>query len=408
MDTETVSVVLVTNVGQGFGRAIALAYGEADFDVVCADRDVDLASKTAAEIEEAGGQAIPIQASMTTAAEVRKAFDKVYEIFGNLSGVVHVLNFESRTSFIHLTEGELAELLEETLRSTFLTLKTAARYLKGAWLVLVAPPLNLKQPQMAAIQGALTALVERYRDTIDITINVVVPSRTASDPLHDAPLVENVMYLGSSHHGVNGQRIIIKLPPPPRVIEALLPEVRAALDESLGQEELEASLYADLPEVLAAASATSSMRISSRAGAANGVNAGHDDADDDTDDDTHAFEEDDSDSDDRNDGADSNGADSEDEDEFTRDASDAVLDDLATRGLPEPADAFEDQNDVSEDDNQGDSDYDYYSDYGETYADDANQDDGYPTESYTQFEPDGEDAADVYRRSRRVPRKNDD
>ena len=250
MNTETVSVVLVTNVGQGFGRAVALAYGEADFDVVCADRDVDLASKTAAEIEEAGGQAIPIQASMTTAAEVRKAFDKVYEIFGDLSGVVHVINFESRTSFTQLTEGELAELLEETLRSTFLTLKTAARYLKGAWLVLIAPPLSAKQPQMAAIQGALTALVERYRDTVDITINVVVPSRAASDPMHDAPLVDNVMYLGSSQHGVNGQRIVVKLPPPPRVIEALLPEVRAALDESLGQEELEASLYAETPELL--------------------------------------------------------------------------------------------------------------------------------------------------------------
>ena len=37
-------VVLVTGVGQGFGRAIALGWGRAGFDVVCADRDVALPS----------------------------------------------------------------------------------------------------------------------------------------------------------------------------------------------------------------------------------------------------------------------------------------------------------------------------------------------------------------------------
>lgn len=410
MDTETVSVVLVTNVGQGFGRAVALAYGEADFDVVCADRDVDLASKTAAEIEEAGGQAIPIQASMTTAAEVRKAFDKVYEIFGDLSGVVHVINFESRTSFTQLTEGELAELLEETLRSTFLTLKTAARYLKGAWLVLIAPPLSAKQPQMAAIQGALTALVERYRDVVDITINVVVPSRAASDPFHDVPLVDNVMYLGSSHHGVNGQRVVVKLPPPPRVIEALLPEVRAALDESLGQEELEASLYDETPELLTTTrdGAThpappsdyrqANRRYDGRAEHADGdefadgdfqegdFQDGEFDLEDDLEDDTDDIER------------------------------DKALDAIAAQGLPEPPedDEFEDDDDV---------DYDYYSDYSDTYAayalsgdgkdgDGKNGDGkdkrGYPTEPYTQFEPDGEDAADVYRRSSRLKPDSDD
>ena len=36
------NVVLVTNVGQGFGRAIALSYGTDGYNVVCADKDVDL------------------------------------------------------------------------------------------------------------------------------------------------------------------------------------------------------------------------------------------------------------------------------------------------------------------------------------------------------------------------------
>ena len=240
----SVSVILVTNVGQGFGRAVALAYGQADFDVVCADRDVDLASKTAAEIEELGGQAIPIQADMTSQMDVRAAFDKVFEIFGDLTGVVHVASFESNTRFRDLGEGEFGELLDENFKSTFLVLKTAARILNESWLVLVAPPRNAVEPHMVAVRGAITRMAAGFEARYDnLNVNVVVPSRSASDPKHDAPLVQNVLYLGSRQTGLSGHRLYVELPPPPELTESLLPEVRAALDENVRQDDLEASLF---------------------------------------------------------------------------------------------------------------------------------------------------------------------
>lgn len=243
--TSTVSVVLVTNVGQGFGRAVALAYGRADYDVVCADRDVALASKTAAEIEELGGQAIPIQADMSSQMDVLTAFRKVFEIFGDLSGVVHVASFESNTRFRNLSEGEFNELLEENLKSTFLTLKTSAKLLTNAWLVLISPPKGATEPHMVAVRGAITRMAAgfeaRYKE---LRVNVVVPSRSASDPKHDARLVRSVLYLGSDEAvGVSGHRLYVELPPPPRVMESLLPEVQAALDSNVRQDDLEASLY---------------------------------------------------------------------------------------------------------------------------------------------------------------------
>jgi hypothetical protein len=39
--------------------------------------------------------------------------------------------------------------------------------------------------------------------------------------------------------------VFVELPPPPRVTETLLPEVRAALDDRIRQDDLEASLYED-------------------------------------------------------------------------------------------------------------------------------------------------------------------
>jgi NAD(P)-dependent dehydrogenase (short-subunit alcohol dehydrogenase family) len=247
---DSANVVLVTNVGQGFGRAIALSFGQADYDVVCADNDVDLASKTAAEIEELGGQAIPVQVDITTQLDVTSAFDKVYEIFGDLSGVIHVAAAESLSVFDEVSEGELAELLNENLRSTFLLLKATARHLEEGYFVLVLPPLSSDEPHMLAVRGAMIEMVKGFEKNYPhVRVNLVTPSRSASDPKHDAPLVKTVRYFASSaSDGISGHELQVTLPAPPKILESLLPEVQAALDTSIRQADLEASVYGDEDE----------------------------------------------------------------------------------------------------------------------------------------------------------------
>jgi NAD(P)-dependent dehydrogenase (short-subunit alcohol dehydrogenase family) len=247
---DSANVVLVTNVGQGFGRAIALSFGQADYDVVCADNDVDLASKTAAEIEELGGQAIPVQVDITTQLDVTSAFDKVYEIFGDLSGVIHVASAESLSAFDDVSEGELAELLNENLRSTFLLLKATARFLEEGYFVLVLPPISADEPHMLAVRAAMTEMVRGFeKKHPHVRVNLVTPSRSASDPKHDAPLVKTVRYLASSaSEGISGHDIKVTLPAPPKILESLLPEVQAALDTTVRQADLEASVYGDEDE----------------------------------------------------------------------------------------------------------------------------------------------------------------
>ena len=263
---ESARVVLVTNVGQGFGRSVALSFGHAGFDVVCADPDVDLASKTAAEVEEVGGQSIPVQADMTSMLEVRAVFDKVLELFGALGGVVHVANQASQVRFDDLSEGEFAELLREDITSTYLVLRTAHRLVRPGWVVVVAPAGAERFPQMAGVQGAIAGMVSALANAPDAPrvelrmrddglgadppepprVNVVVPSRGASDPRSDAALVHAVRYLGSSAaSGIRGSAMQVTLPPPPRVIETLLPEVQAALDDTVRQGDLDDDVWAD-------------------------------------------------------------------------------------------------------------------------------------------------------------------
>ena len=247
-------MVLVTQVGQGFGRAIALGYGQAGYDVVCADRDVDLAARTAAEVESLGGQAIPLQVDPTSALDVTAAFGKVLEIFGTLGGVVHVVAHDSVTPFERLSEAELAELLEEVVKSSVLVLHATQRAAPNGWVVVVGPPPRPGRPHLAAVGGALARLAAAFPapafadpdaddpddepPTSGLRVNVVVPSRPASDPRHDLPLVHAVRLLGGyAAQGVHGSEVSVRLPPPPTVVEALLPEVRAALDDRVRQED---------------------------------------------------------------------------------------------------------------------------------------------------------------------------
>jgi NAD(P)-dependent dehydrogenase (short-subunit alcohol dehydrogenase family) len=252
---ERAKVVLVTRAGQGYGRAIALAYGQAGYNVVCADRNVELASRTAAEIERSRGQAIPIQADPTASLDVQAAFGKVWEIYGSLSGVVHVTDYESATPFHHLGAGELQELFEETVHSTVHVLKATLRAAPGAWVVIVAPAPASDQPHVAAVGGAIGRLAAAFpapaAEPADpeagdpfasprsgLRVNVVVPSRPASDGVHDAPLVHAVRLMGGdAGAGIRGAELAVTLPPAPKESEALLPEVRAALDDTLRQED---------------------------------------------------------------------------------------------------------------------------------------------------------------------------
>jgi NAD(P)-dependent dehydrogenase (short-subunit alcohol dehydrogenase family) len=239
---ETVNVVLVTNAGQGFGRTVALAFGALGYDVVCADRDVDLASKTAAEVEEAGGQAIPIQATMSVHMDVLNAFGKVFEIFGNLGGLVHVAAHESLTDFDRLGEGEFADLLDEGLRSSFLSLRTASRMLDKAWVLLIGPPTRSNEPHMVALRSAIAGLAQGMSSD-GLTVNALFPSRPAADPRHDEQLAAFATFLAAGPDpGLSGQTFDLALPPPPKIVESLLPEVQAALDDRVRQDDLEASL----------------------------------------------------------------------------------------------------------------------------------------------------------------------
>ena len=80
-------VALVTGGGSGIGRAVSKRLAQDGMAVCVADIIADKAQAVAAEIKEAGGEAIAIQVDVTSPESQDKMFAAVLEAYGRLDCV---------------------------------------------------------------------------------------------------------------------------------------------------------------------------------------------------------------------------------------------------------------------------------------------------------------------------------
>jgi NADP-dependent 3-hydroxy acid dehydrogenase YdfG len=77
-------VVVVTGAGAGACRAIALRFGREGWRVALLSRDADRLEAAAREIEQAGGEALPLPTDVADAEAVFRARDRVVEHWGGI------------------------------------------------------------------------------------------------------------------------------------------------------------------------------------------------------------------------------------------------------------------------------------------------------------------------------------
>jgi len=82
-------VAIVTGAGGGFGEGIARHFAELGAKVVVADIRPDAAQKVAADIEAAGGQAMPVTADVTKSDSMQAMVDATLARFGKLDILVN-------------------------------------------------------------------------------------------------------------------------------------------------------------------------------------------------------------------------------------------------------------------------------------------------------------------------------
>lgn len=82
--SETEKVALITGAGTGVGKEAALALTRGGFHIVLAGRRQEPLEAAAAEIEAAGGRALPVTADVGDADSVKALFAKAKQQFGRL------------------------------------------------------------------------------------------------------------------------------------------------------------------------------------------------------------------------------------------------------------------------------------------------------------------------------------
>ncbi len=209
----TNTVIAVTSAGRGFGHSIAKALALSGATVICIDANSEAASLTAAELERGGAESIPIKGDCSVQLEVSQTFSKMLEIYGSISGLVHMSDEASSTPFKKLLESEFSEMFETSARSSYLMLQMLQKRCPNAWATLVLPPEASSEPQTRALRAYLSGLVGGLSDT-GMRVNALVPSRAASSLEFDARLGESAVSLSlDSSRGITGQTIGVTLSP---------------------------------------------------------------------------------------------------------------------------------------------------------------------------------------------------
>ena len=118
----------------GNGRATAITYARAGARVLVADRDLDAAAKTVAEITAEGGDAVPFRADVTDEADIAAMFADTFDRWGRLD-ILHNnvgISVAGGDAEISKIEGEAFDrIMAINLKSMVLAIKHALPVMRG-------------------------------------------------------------------------------------------------------------------------------------------------------------------------------------------------------------------------------------------------------------------------------------
>lgn len=145
--------VVITGASRGIGKAIGLRLAKEGANIVIASKSVEENPKlggtifsAAAEMEAAGGKALPVQCDIRFEDQVQQMVDKAVERFGGIDILIN------NASAINLTTTELTEpkrfdlMYDINVRGTFMVSRASIPFLKkssNAHILNLSPPINM-------------------------------------------------------------------------------------------------------------------------------------------------------------------------------------------------------------------------------------------------------------------------
>ena len=183
-------VAIVTGASRGIGAAIARRLAADGFTVVInyagSARD---AEAVAAEIEAAGGRALPHQADVGDAAAVARMFAAAEAAFGGVDVLVNNAGVMKLATLAEADDALYDSVMHINVKGTFNTLREASRRLRdggrivnlsSSVVALLMPTYGIYAASKAAVEAMTHVLMKEVRGR-NITVNSVAPGPTATE-----------------------------------------------------------------------------------------------------------------------------------------------------------------------------------------------------------------------------------
>ncbi|MBD1891802.1 SDR family NAD(P)-dependent oxidoreductase [Coleofasciculus sp. FACHB-SPT9] len=124
-------VALITGAGSGIGKAAAVLLAKEGAKIAALGRTEDELNEVVAQIQQAGGEAIPVLADISETEEMQQAVQQVINQWGRLDIVFANAGINGVWAPIEeLEPDEWDKTIKVNLRGTFLTVKYAVPHLK--------------------------------------------------------------------------------------------------------------------------------------------------------------------------------------------------------------------------------------------------------------------------------------
>lgn len=120
-------VAIVTGAGQGIGKGVALRLAREGAAIVIAEYNAETAAETGAEIQVAGGTALPYAVNIADVAAVQAMVADVVAAFGRIDILVNNAGVVQTKPMLELSEADWDRVIDVNQRGTFFCLQAVAQ-----------------------------------------------------------------------------------------------------------------------------------------------------------------------------------------------------------------------------------------------------------------------------------------
>lgn len=188
--TTSTKVALVTGGSRGIGKAVSLRLAHDGFAVVVNYAgNQKAAEETAAQIQQAGGQAVAVQADIADEAAVQSLYQQTLSAFGRLDVVVNMAGILGMHAIEPASFADYRRHIATNLDGTFLMMAYGKEYLPdgGRFIAVSSTVLALNYPNYGpyvASKAGVESLVRVFANELrgrNIAVNAVAPGAVATE-----------------------------------------------------------------------------------------------------------------------------------------------------------------------------------------------------------------------------------